>query len=154
MCVMGYTEGVCQFLAALDVDLAAVDCEHTATEPSLLGSELGVEGISCLAKKSTHEFGRDLVPCVAQRRSGYGLVTWQGQAERLRLIPERIDQMAVAATIRVGDHVEQEGNQHVRTEWARSTEVTLLAAKLFRRGGGQKGGDEVKIRRCAGMGIA
>ncbi len=33
----GYAEGVTQLLATLNVDHAAIDCEHAAAEPLLIG---------------------------------------------------------------------------------------------------------------------
>src|SRR5690606_23819211 len=113
-----------------NVHLRSVDGEHTATMPPMFGPELGIEAVCRLVKKDPHEAGGDLVSCLAEGWCRQRRCRRKLEAERPGLVPEGCEKMPVAASRRIGDHVEQHRHHERRSEWPTTAEVPLLSREI------------------------
>jgi len=129
-----------ELLTAREVELRAVDSEHTPTAPGPVVRERLSELRCRPVQHLTEQPRRDLRTRLTERRRRDGLRCRQGQAVRCALVPERIQKMPVAATIRVANHEQQQrddqlGRQHpVSREVVRSTPVPRVGRCLENRG--------------------
>jgi hypothetical protein len=128
------SERVRQLVSTLNIDLRAVDSEHTPTMPPKTLSELLVEFIRCGVDQGTDELGGYLGPGLGERCCGDGLIRWQWDIEALSVIPEGVKQMSIAATIGVAYHVEEDRHDQVGSERAATGEIAARIAEFRSRG--------------------
>ena len=129
---------------SLKVDLGAVDSEDAPAMPTL-GDALAVEGLRReLMEHVPQKIDGDLRPSRAERRRLDWLLGGQRQTVAPSLVPERVEQVLVAATATVSDHVQEQRDQELRLEGPASCEVARVAAELTLVCGRESAGNERK----------
>ena len=126
---LGNTECLLEIVAALQVDLRAVDGEDSLAMPALRFERRIEGGRGDLVQYVAQQFGSDLVSRRAERRRRYRVFSRQLQPVTAGLVPEAAEQVLVAPTIPVGDHVQQQRREQLGSERPLAREVARVAAK-------------------------
>lgn len=118
-----------EFWAPLQVELAAVDREHSTIIPARGASERGFHLARGSVQDVSQQLARQLAARLAERRRRNGLLRRQRHAVRGALVPERIQEVPVALSIAVACHEQQQHHEQVGGQLVTTTEVAWAAPK-------------------------
>ena len=119
-----------QVVAALQVDLGAIDGEHALSMPATRSASATLEGVLAnLMQHVPQKIRSDLRPRRAERSGGDRRLRRERQTVTSRFVPEAIEQVLIPTSIPVRDHVQHESRQKLRVERAVARKISLVAPK-------------------------
>ncbi len=133
------SEVVEELIAAIEVELAAVDGEQSEASIAELLASFPLEFVRRFVHQVPDEGGLDLLPRLAERLRRNRRLGPELDAVSSALVPEGSEEQRVAPQPRVGDHVEEKEDEDVRREHAITGEVLLSTPKKWTVWAGQKG---------------
>jgi len=117
---------IVELVAALQVQFAAIHREHAPAVPAGRAAERAVHLRRGLVEDVSEQIVRQLGSSLAERRRRDRCLGRQRHSVRSALVPERVEDVSVTASVAVADHEQQQHDEQVRRQLAVATEVVRV----------------------------